>query len=260
MILDEGKPGCERCRRSGYQCEGYVQFAEFVDVTSQFKGKESPKQKAQGNNAPSSCPSASTASPSSEGSIIELPVMPLSVNPAWDEQSMFTSHLVSRLFTWHDDATSLQVASWIELLFQRTEDQAALSFTSVRALATTYFAKVNHNNELMRKGAGFYSRALRTLRSGLEDPNLVLEDDLIVAIICMSIYEMVTLTKPTGWLHHYKGLARLVNIYPSLIFPIYLLCSDSHKRPLSPPIRRFIGVTSNFEVMYCESHDVEHEL
>jgi hypothetical protein len=88
-------------------------------------------------------------------------------------------------------------------------------------LSTIYFAKVNHNNELMRKGAGFYSRALRALRSHLEDPNLVLEDDLIVAIICMAIYEMVTFTQPTGWLHHYKGLARLVNIHLSLLLCPY---------------------------------------
>jgi hypothetical protein len=122
MIFDEAKPGCERCRRAGYQCEGYVQFAEFVDVTSQFTDKELLKQRARRNNAPSSCPGPSTASTSSEGSIIELQVMPISVNPAWDEQSIFTSHLVSRLFTWQDDVSSPQSASWIEVLFQRTED------------------------------------------------------------------------------------------------------------------------------------------
>jgi hypothetical protein len=260
MLLDEAKPGCERCRRAGYQCEGYVQFAEFIDVTSQFRGAESLKQRVKWSNVPSSNPIPGTAGPSSEGSVIELPMMHISVNPAWDEQSMFTSHLVSRLFTWHDDTTSPQAASWIEKLFQRTEDQAALSFTSVRALATTYFAKVNHNNELMRKGAVFYSRALRALQSDLEDPNLVLEDDLIVAIICMSIYEMVTFTQPTGWLHHYKGLARLVSIYDSLLFRIYQLDPDSHERPISSPIRRFIRVTSDIKVMYCESHNVQLEL
>lgn len=138
--------------------------------------------------------------------------MSLSVNPVWDEQSMFTSHLVSRLFTWYDDASSPRSASWIEILFQRTEAEAVLSFTSVRALATAYFAKVNQHTELMRKGAGFYLQALRAVRSNLESPTLVLQDDLLVAIICMAIYEMVFFTQPAGWLYHYEGLARLVNI------------------------------------------------
>ncbi|KAJ5370292.1 uncharacterized protein N7496_006384, partial [Penicillium cataractarum] len=212
---DEAKPTCERCQKLSLKCEGYVQFPEFVDMTVQFTGKKSAKQKPVENDVLSSSTSASTAthgstaSPRPESSVIELPLTSIPVNPKWNEQSMFTSHLVRKLFTWHDDKTSPRASSWIELLFQRTEDEAALSFTSVSALATTYFAKVNRNGDLMRKGAGFYSRALRTLRSNLEDSTLALEDDLVVAVICMAIYEMITFTQPTGWLHHYKGLARL---------------------------------------------------
>lgn len=156
-IIDEAKPGCERCRKAGFQCEGYVPFVEFVDVSSRFTSKNLPKQKTLGNDSLGLSATPSARSLVSEGSVIEFPLVPLSVNPAWDEQSMFTSHLVSRLFTWHDDVSSAKSASWIEILFQRTEAEAALSFTSVRALATAYFAKVNHQTELMRKGAGFYS-------------------------------------------------------------------------------------------------------
>lgn len=235
LILDEVKPGCERCRKAGYQCEGYVQYAEFVDVTTQFTANKSPKQKPV-RNASSPSVSPRTASPSS---VIELPLMPISRNPTWDEQSMFTSHLISRLFTWHDDTSSPQTSSWIEILFQRTEEEAALSFTSVRALTTTYFAKVNRKTELMRKGAGFYSRALQAIRSNLEDPNLVLEDDLIVAIICMAIYEMVTYTQPTGWLHHYKGLARLVITRLHLVF---FRSTNMHQTAMRGPHRHQSGV------------------
>lgn len=213
MILDEGKPACERCRKLGDKCEGYVQFPEFVDMTVQFTGKKSVQQKLDGNDLLSSSTSASPASRRPESSVGELPLMTIPVNPTWNVQSMFTAHLVRQLFTWQDDTSSPRAPSWIEILFQRTEDEAALSFTSVSALATTYFAKVSRDSDLMRKGAGLYARALRTLRSNLEDSTLVLEDDLIVAVICMAIYEMITFTQPTGWLHHYRGLARLVNIH-----------------------------------------------
>ncbi|OOQ84069.1 hypothetical protein PEBR_32100 [Penicillium brasilianum] len=206
---DEAKPACERCRKLGDKCEGYVQFPEFVDMTVQFTGKKSVQQKLDGNDLLSSSTSASPASRRPESSVGELPLMTIPVNPTWNAQSMFTAYLVRQLFTWQDDTSSPRATSWSEILFQRTEDEAALSFTSISALATTYFAKVGGDSDLMRKGAGLYARALRTLRSNLEDSTLVLEDDLIVAVICMAIYEMITFTQPTGWLHHYKGLARL---------------------------------------------------
>ncbi|KAF3386552.1 Uncharacterized protein F1880_001404 [Penicillium rolfsii] len=210
---DELKPACGRCRKAGYLCEGYVQFAEFVDVTMQFTAKKSPAPKPV-DATPSSSASVSKINSSSESSNMKLNLMSTLPNPTWDEQSMFTSHLISKLFTWHDDTSAPHESSWIESLFRRTKEEAAksISFTSVHALATTYFAKVNHKAELMRKGAGFYSRALHAVRSNLEDPQLVLEDDLLVAIVCMAIYEMVAFTQPTGWLHHYKGLARLTAI------------------------------------------------
>lgn len=138
--------------------------------------------------------------------------MPLMVNLAWDEQSIYVAHLVDRLFSWHQAPASPQPASWLSVLFRRRDDDAELSFTSLRALATAYFAKVHRQTDIMRKGARFYSRALSALRIQLQDPQLVLEDDILAAIICMGIYESVTFTQPNGWLHHYKGLARLVSI------------------------------------------------
>lgn len=139
--------------------------------------------------------------------------MPLTSNPAFDEQIVFTSHLMNRLFSWHEDPTSPESASWILSLTRHTENRD-LSTSSFRALATAYFGKTHGHYEIVRKGAGFYSRALNALRGQLLDPMLVLEDVVLVSIICMGIYELVTFDQPNGWLHHYKGLARLVSFPP----------------------------------------------
>lgn len=154
--------------------------------------------------------------------------MPLTSNPAFDEQILFTSHLIDRLFSWHRDSTSPQSASWILSLTRPTEDEGDLSTSSLRALATAYFGKTHGHSELIRKGAGFYSRALNSLRGQLQDPNMVLEDEVLVAIICMAIYELVTFDQPNGWLHHYKGLAQLVCL-PSPGKPVL-----SNRRPRLP--------------------------
>ncbi|CAI7673480.1 unnamed protein product [Penicillium pancosmium] len=200
----EAKPSCERCIKGGFQCDGYIQYGEFKDLTTQLTKKSAPK-----HSAPSPA-SSSTDSAVSPGFITELPLLPLLPNPAWDEQTIFISHLVDRLFTWHENPSSPESANWVSGLLQSTEEDGALAFASTRALATGYFAKTHRQSDLMRKGAGFYSRALSALRSQLQDATLVLKDDVLVAIICMAIYELVTFHQPTGWLHHYRGLAHLV--------------------------------------------------
>ncbi|EPS32070.1 hypothetical protein PDE_07029 [Penicillium oxalicum 114-2] len=206
---DETKPLCTRCLKAGYQCEGYVQYAEFIDVTSQVSSKKlSERGSTSGANATRNVPACSSSSAASPGSY-ELPLISSSVNLPLNEKDVFITHLMSRLFSWHEDPSSPQSASWIEILLRGPEDETSLSFSSIHALATVYFAKVHRQSSLMRQGARLYSRALQALQMNLQDPILCMEDDLLVAIICLAIYELVAFTQPAGWLHHYKGLARL---------------------------------------------------
>lgn len=199
--------------------------------------------------------SSSTDSSLVQRSITELPLLPLIRNPTWDEQSVFATHLVNRLFTWHENPSSPESAAWISVLLQANEDDGVLSFTSIRALATTYFAKTHSQSSLMRKGAGFYSRALSALRSQLQDPFLALQDDILVAIVCMAMYELVTFHQPTGWLHHYRGLAQLV----CLVFDsvsgnlVTHLGVDSIQRSPASSIRHRICHASNVEIMHCKN-------
>jgi hypothetical protein len=202
-----------------------VQYIEFHDVTTRLAGKLSLKE--------NTLVSISATSPASSSEpATELPLMPLIPNPAWDEQSIFISHLVDNLFVWHEDPASPQSVSWISVLLRYSDDQAVLSFTTIRALATAYFAKVYGSSELMRKGAWFYSRALGALRAQLQDPKLVLEEDVLVSIICMGVYELLAFTQPTGWLNHYKGLARLVSVLLHRSLPTLTLRLDCHERAL----------------------------
>ncbi|KAJ5289480.1 uncharacterized protein N7443_009733 [Penicillium atrosanguineum] len=203
---DECKPHCQRCRKANVECDGYNQYAEFVDVTPQLISKLSSQETR------SSTALSPTESAESNDSVVELPFMPLTVNPAFDEQIVFTSHLINRLFSWAMDPNSPESASWIFSLTCPPENQRGLSTSSLRALATAYFGKTHGHSDLIRKGAGFYSRALTSLRGKLQDPTLVLGDEVLVAIVCMGIYELVTFDQPHGWLHHYKGLARLTHL------------------------------------------------
>lgn len=181
-----------------------------MDLTDKLIGKGSSKH----SQSPEQTSAAITNlnSPASNDAIIKQPLMPLTPNPMWDEQQVFTSYLVDRLFTWHENPSSPESAAWINVLLQSNQDDGALPFASIRALSTSYFAKRHRQSDLMRKATGFYSRALSALRSQLQDPILVLRDDVLIAIITLAIYELITFSQPRGWLQHYKGLASLVRI------------------------------------------------
>ena len=176
-------------------------------MTTSMAGKRAVRRKI---SSPATSTASITSQAGSDQSIIELPLLPLTLDPGWDEQSLFKFHLVDKLFTWHEDPSSPYSASWISLLLDQT-DEAVLPSTSIRALSTSYFAKVHGHSDLMHKGAGYYSQALRALRGQLQDPKSALEDDILIAVICLGIYELVTFTQPSAWLNHYKGLAQLVS-------------------------------------------------
>lgn len=178
--------------------------------------------------------------------------MPLTVNPAWDEQSIFTSHLIDRLFSFDQDPAAPQSVPWILVFLRAKEEDVALSSTSFRALATAYFAKVHRQSEIMRKGAGYYARALHALRTQLQDPQLVLGDDVLVAIICLGLYELVSFTQPRGWLQHYKGLARLVGV-ALLCISGFLTLPGCLEGATSLSDRGGSCASTYAEIMYCKS-------
>jgi len=179
-----------------------VEFAQFIDETSRLKPKA-----ARRLSLPSSFSDCS-----GPGSEEPLPTLnfPVNVNPSWSENDIVTTYLFDRLFKWNEDPASPHAPAWTSILLIQDEE-TELSTASVRALATVYFAKVNGQHQLMRKAVSFYARALRNLQIKLHSQDQAVGDDVLVAIICLAIYELITLTQPRAWLSHYKGLARLVS-------------------------------------------------
>ncbi|KAJ5946676.1 hypothetical protein N7454_003515, partial [Penicillium verhagenii] len=123
--------------------------------------------------------------------------------------AFFTIYLIDNLFTWTEDTSS---AGWVSMLMRPPDSKAALSSSSIYALAVSYFAKVNGHSSLLQKGARLYSRALAALQNELNSKRVV-EDDVLLAIIFMSVYELVTVTDPFAWINHCKGLAHLAIAY-----------------------------------------------
>ncbi|KAJ5761998.1 uncharacterized protein N7511_005380 [Penicillium nucicola] len=206
---DEGQPSCQRCLKGGFQCDGYIQFSEFIDERNRLMKRGTIKLPSPPKSTTTTI--SNQNSPTPETHFETIPSLTLTTNPSWNEEDLLNTHLVNRLFTWHEDPASPYAASWISALFKQ-DGEKSLSGSSLRALATVYFAKVNKQPQLMRRGASFYSQALSRLRVQLENSDLAISDDVIVAVICLGFYESVTFTQPGAWLAHYKGLAKLTAV------------------------------------------------
>ncbi|KAJ5515996.1 hypothetical protein N7527_007556 [Penicillium freii] len=121
------------------------------------------------------------------------------------------THLFNRVFNWNDGPASPHAPAWTSILLCQNHD-TELSTASVRALAMVYFAKVNKQHQVIHKGVSLYAHALRTLQTKLQRQDQAMGDDVLVAIICLAVYELITLTQPRAWLSHYQGLARLMSL------------------------------------------------
>ncbi|GAB1201080.1 hypothetical protein APSETT444_010467 [Aspergillus pseudonomiae] len=198
-IQDEAKPLCDRCTKGGYRCDGYVAFAEFHDETKRF---------------PQNWPKAEASLARSRLIHEEKSRSPWIITPTRDEDNIFTTHLVHKIFNQHD-AEAIHLASTISFHLSQPDVNTAsdkalvLSKTSLRALSTAYFGQVHNLPDLLHRGSRWYSDALKELQLQLYHPEHALREDLLVVIIYLAMYESIAFTVPNAWMQHYKGLARL---------------------------------------------------
>ncbi|KAE8327072.1 hypothetical protein BDV39DRAFT_205203 [Aspergillus sergii] len=198
-VSNAAKPYCGRCTKGGYQCDGYVEFVEFRDETKRFT---------------QNWPRAETSLVRSTSTHAETRIPLWIGTPTRDEDNIFTTHLVHKIFN-QRDAEAMHLASTISFHLNQpdiktaTDKSLALSKISLRALSTTYFGQVQNHPDLLYRGSRWYSDALKELQLQLYHPHHVLREDLLVVIIYLAMYESIAFTVPNAWLQHYKGLARL---------------------------------------------------
>ncbi|KAL1961529.1 hypothetical protein VTN77DRAFT_1634 [Rasamsonia byssochlamydoides] len=117
-----------------------------------------------------------------------------------DEETLFTSHLVSSFFTEAVDSNSSpQVSPWVVFAMQHSSLNCA-SRLALHALAAAYFGKVHHHQRALRKGALLYVNALRELRGALLHTPHALDATTLTMTLFLAMYESVTFNDPAAWI------------------------------------------------------------
>ncbi|KAK5758735.1 hypothetical protein LTS12_011129 [Elasticomyces elasticus] len=190
---DEARPSCARCLRIGVTCEGYrhtndVLFRDETRKTIQKVTKTLP------NTVPG--PDAS------------LTVPPL-------EQSLclfFADHTANRM-----EEGDPGYLDYLPSMYREAKQSSALVQT-VRAIALTHFYNSGNFPEVKSSARGYYGEALATINEALHDPVERLEDDIMMSIWLMQLYEVLTgesarvVEQSTAWISHMQGLVMLLRL------------------------------------------------
>lgn len=228
---DEGKPGCDRCRKRDQHCPGYrdPNDIKIVHTTGRRKLKSSRpiRQSPSATSVPhgsnedvsdsetrpvsrrtrskmpaSSVPSELRPQNTSEASPLSLLDRPRIQN--WEEQATcFFFHRYT-LQSSHNDNPG-----WLDFLpelYQQSGPESALTY-SIRAISFASLSSASSVKNLAPKGHQSYGLALKMVNASLSEPADVLQDSLIVAILLLALFEVCRSFQAVWLLHHADQLA-----------------------------------------------------
>ncbi|KAH7354671.1 hypothetical protein BKA65DRAFT_548761 [Rhexocercosporidium sp. MPI-PUGE-AT-0058] len=209
---DERQPGCARCERANYDCEGYNRDHRFIDENAKTK-RLAKKSKSPGLSnlaSPLEEPEDTNSSHSSN----ELAITSFeNAQPASGlglrafEEDICTSFLLSHMLS---GDTGFLAVPWMRL---HAEDRASLSAQmSIRALGALYFGKLHHLNNVADRSHGFYGKALVALNSDLQQAEKAWSLSVVKSAMILELYELIDCKSTSGWMKHAGGVGKLIEM------------------------------------------------
>ena len=223
---DEGKPGCNRCRKRDQPCPGYrdpsdVKFV-YTAGRRELKSSRSVLQSPLATSVPLGSNEVTSDSETRHVSRRTRSKMPASNVPSGllhqDTSRTPSLSLLDRprMQNWEEQATcfffhryTLQSShndnpGWLDFLpelYQQSEPDSALAH-STRAVSFASLSSASSVKNLATKGHQSYGLALQMVNASLKEPGEVLQDSLIVAILLLALFEVCCSSRPMGPLYH----------------------------------------------------------
>lgn len=217
---DEGRPSCQRCIKSGRECEGYEKAPIFLNRTVQGieKRKHLDEVRPGGDKTqtllfPQSAPSPSrrqsispqspsmTQSPGSGGSSTPsgLSQRLSSTEPSAihlprrvSDMDLTTEQIRNTLIAEYLPATDSRSSPFAEFLTQTLEldPWGEVLETSLLALTMARLGKTQDNSSMMLQSQLKYGKALRLLQHAIVDDDLSIRDQTIAASNTLKLFEV----------------------------------------------------------------------
>lgn len=102
--------------------------------------------------------------------------------------------------------------------FHAHQSQHPLASQCLLSLSQVYFGLQQNASDFVKQGMMLYGRSLIQLNSGLSDSGLRKQDDTILSVMILFLYEMLVLNSTDGWVEHALGLGKLIHLRGSEAF------------------------------------------
>ena len=201
LQCDETHPDCNRCLKSGRQCEGYDTYPTFLNQTvhgpQKRFGLEEAKPRAGRRESPSTALSRASSSCSSH------PTRRGPTKLTWKKASsrisrqpshtdLYDAQLISQFWeVYVPIAASTQrvpLCEWLQFSIDSPKPTIALSL-SLKALALTRLGWCRNDAALTNRGHLIYGNALKELQKALWDQDTMWLDETVAAAHALAIYE-----------------------------------------------------------------------
>jgi hypothetical protein len=211
ITKDEARPVCQRCQKSGFQCDGpqSIVFVQGKIVKSRRSQKSKNKVEDPHNTTVWRRQDVEETTSESPEYQVTFP----EVSPKFNENEVYICYARRHLYPNGPIDLGLQELSTSDITINHrsaeTGDtplfvQAALSF------ATLLFGTRHHQSGIVTQGYALHGVALRQLNQALSRPERRMRDDTIVSVIILAMLELFMPSGPRNWLKHMLGLEQLL--------------------------------------------------
>ncbi|KAL1980549.1 hypothetical protein VTN96DRAFT_3994 [Rasamsonia emersonii] len=222
---DQARPACSRCRKANRTCPGYRDQLSLLFRDESQSVAQKAKATRSGPNAPDTRRSAShagksgtmtvakTAGRPDEASNLQqpveysLPAFPFAMDPRFEATCFFFNN-----YAWLN----------ISCLAKNDPDRALVPtaplgeralMASIISVGMANLASLQNSKSLRLSARSEYATALKLINAALCDPVQAKEDTTLTAIICMSLFELITCQKRESmgsWVEHARGALALL--------------------------------------------------
>ena len=200
---DETHPDCNRCVKSGRQCEGYETYPTFLNQTvhgpqKRFGLEEAkPRQPGQSESSSAALSRRSSACSSNRTQTTKRRLTRKKASSRLSRQPSNTelvdvqliAHFWESYVPANDSAQTITHCEWLRQAIDAPTPTVALQL-SLKALAFTRLGYTRNNVALQNRGHLLYGSALQELQKALYDQDAMWLDETLAAAHSLSVYEV----------------------------------------------------------------------
>ncbi|KAL2072577.1 hypothetical protein VTL71DRAFT_11920 [Oculimacula yallundae] len=236
---DEEHPTCLRCRKSGLECDGPIKEATFIVgkiIKSRRSSKGTDKDSDRGSPPCQGVDKSRRSSKgSSKGSDQELSPCPSDLpRVSLLGSSEFETYLCYALKHLRHGGTielttrTIKSTDIVPAPTMAATHYGQISHRAVLSFAAIFFGSQHRQAEITRMGFTMYGKVLQRLNGALSDPAQNTTDDLIHAVVTLTILELFACTGAGNYLKHMAGLERLFALR-DLSLPVSYESADMYR-------------------------------